>query len=324
MKTSQCKFLIGLLLAFLCLTAYSQQPAATTEPTGPIVELPVMVLDAKKTLINDIKKEDIQVVENKAEQKILSVERDERPVDIVIAIDSTGSFRSVLPYAVDSAARIIKGCRPTDESLIERFVSSDKITILQDFTANRSALLQSLFQLRVEGGQSAVLDAIYTAGDHLSKHKPDEDRRKVLAIITDGEDRNSYYKTQDVISFLQQKGVQVFPLAITSELDDKRFYKQSAKERAEKLLSSLANETGGRVFFSKSPKELGDGAEEVIRSLRTSFRLTFKSSDTSAIKGFRKVEVRQAPSGGDKRTIISAPGYFFNPAVSLSNKTPSN
>ena len=313
------------LLTSLCPTAYSQQPAATTEPTGPIVKLPVMVLDAKKTLIDDIKKEDFQVVENKTEQKILSVERDERPIDIAIAIDSTGSFRDLLPYAIEAAKMIINDRRPADEIFLESFVSSDKIRTIQEFTTDRSALLLSLLRFRVEGGQSAVLDAVYMAGDHLAKHNPEEDRRKVLVIITDGEERNSYYKSEDVINLLHLKGVQVFPLAITTKLDEgSGFIRQSPKERAEKLLKKLADETGGRVFYSKTPKQLGEGTEEVIRSLKTSFRVTFQSSNTSAIKGFRNVEVKQAPSGGDKRTIISAPGYFFNPDVSLSNKTPSN
>ena len=312
------------LVTSLCLTAYSQQPAATTERPGPIVKLPVMVLDAKKTLIDDIKKEDIQVVENKAEQKILSVERDERPIDIAIAIDSTGSFRDLLPFAIEAAKMIINDRRAPDEIFIESFVSSDKIRTIQEFTTDRSALLLSLLRFRVEGGQSAVLDAVYMAGDHLSKHHPEEDRRKVLVIITDGEERNSYYKTEDVINLLHEKGVQVFPLAITTKLDEGTgFIRQSPKEKAEKLLKKLADETGGRVLYSKTPKQLGEGTEEVIRSLKTSFRLTFQSTNTSAVKGFRKVEVKQNPSV-DKRTIISAPGYFFSPDVSISNKTPSN
>jgi Ca-activated chloride channel family protein len=312
------------IVTSLCLNVYSQQPAATTEPAGPIVKLPLIVIDSNKQSIDAIKKEDIQVFENKAEQKVLSIERDERPIDIAIAIDSTGSFRDLLPYAIEAAKMVINDRRPKDEIFLESFVSSDKIRTIQEFTTDRSALLLSLLRFRVEGGQSAVLDAVYMAGDHLSKHTPEEDRRKVLVIITDGEDRNSYYKTEDVINLLHEKGVQVFSLAITTKLDgESGFIRQSPKERAEKLLKKLADETGGRVVYSKTPKQLAEGTEEVIRSLRTSFRLTFQSSNTSAIKGFRRVEVKQIPSS-DKRTSISAPGYFFNPTASLSNRNPSN
>ena len=311
------------MFASLCLTVHSQQPAAVNEPGGPVVRLPLIVVDSKNQSVDAIRKEDLQVIESKLEQKILTVERDERPIDIAIAIDSSGSFRDLIPYAIDAAKMIINDRQSTDEIFVEKFISSDKISTLQEFTTDRSALLLSLLRLRPEGGQSAVLDAIYVGADHLWKHKPDEDRRKALIIITDGEERNSFYKTEDVINSLHEKGVQVFPLAITTKLDgDSGFIRQSPKERAEKLLKKLADESGGRVFYSKTPKQLDDGTRELIRSLRTSFRLTFQSSNTSAIKGFRKVEVKQVSSAVDKHTIIAARGYFFSPVVSVSNKTP--
>jgi Ca-activated chloride channel family protein len=312
------------MVTALYRTVYSQQPAAISEPAGPIVKLPLIVIDSKNQSVDAIRKEGLQVIESKVEQKVLTIERDERPIDIAIAIDSSGSFRDLIPYAIEAAKRIINDRRPTDEIFVEKFISSDKISTLQEFTTDRSALLLSLLRLRPEGGQSAVLDAIYVGADHLWKHKPDEDRRKALIIITDGEERNSFYKTEDVINLLQEKGVQVFALAITTKLDGESvFIRQSPKERAEKFLKKLADESGGRVFYSKTPKQLDDGTEELIRSLRTSLRLTFKSSNTSAIKGFRKVEVKQIPSGADKYTVIAARGYFFSRGVNVSNKTPS-
>jgi Ca-activated chloride channel family protein len=312
------------IVTALCRTVYSQQPAAISEPAGPIVKLPIIVVDSKNQSVDAIRKEELQVIESKLEQKILSLERDERPIDIAIAIDSSGSFRDLIPYAIEAAKTIINDRRPTDEIFVEKFISSDKISTLQEFTTDRSALLLSLIRLRPEGGQSAVLDAIYVAADHLWKHKPDEDRRKALIIITDGEERNSFYKAEDVINSLHEKSVQVFALAITTKLDgDSGFIRQSPKERAEKLLKKVADESGGRVFYSKTPKQLGDGTEDLIRTLRTLLRLTFQSSNTSAIKGFRKVEVKPIPSGVDKYTIIAARGYFFSPTVSVSDKKPS-
>ena len=310
-----------LIVTALYRTVYSQQPAAISEPARPIVKLPLIVVDSKNQSMDAITKEELQVIENRAEQKILSVERDERPIDIAIAIDSSGSFEGLMPYAIEAAKLIINERRPIDEVFIESFVSSDKIETVQEFTTDRSALLQSLLRLRTQVGQSAVFDAIYLAADHFWKYKLGEDRRKALVIITDGEERNSFYKIEDVINLLQEKGVQVFALAITTKLDPNGgFIRKSPKERAEQFLNSLASETGGRVFFSKTPKELGDGTEEVIRNLKTSLCLTYQSFNTSNRKGFRKVEVKQIASGGDKRTIISPRGYFFSKAGSPSNK----
>lgn len=300
------------LLTFGGVSYTQQPPTSTNEATGPSVTLNLIVLDAANHSVDKVEKEDVRVIENKLEQKIVSVERDQRPTDIAIAIDASGSFEGFLPYAVAAAKLIIDNRRPLDEISIEIFISSDQIYTVQQFTTDSGALLKGLNLIKSGGGQSAVIDAIYLEAGHLGMHKPNEDRRKVMVIITDGEDRNSYYKAQDATRVVQEKNVQVFALAITTKLDSESgFIRASPQEQAQKLLRNLTKETGGRAFFSMKPKQLSDYTSEIIRNLMTSFRLTYQSSNNSSKGGIRKVEVEIVRSEGKKRTAIAPRSYVF-------------
>jgi Ca-activated chloride channel homolog len=302
----------------LCAPCYSQQVSGpATEPTGPVVKVNLIVVDANDHSVDVFKKDDIRVVENKVEQTVISLERDQRPIDIIIAIDATGSFRDLLPYAITAAKLVIEERRPTDEVGLLRFVSSDKIDMVQEFSTDSQALINSLSLFRPQGGQSAVVDAIYLGVDHLAKHKPEQHRRKALIVFTDGEERNSYYKQDVLLKQLQEKGVQIFPLAITMKLDKTGgLLRASPKDRAERFLKTIAGESGGRAFFSKAPRDLGNATEEAMRSLQRSFLVTFRSADTTDKRGFRRVEVKTAP--GVKEKAIAPPGYFLTPATDIS------
>ena len=66
--------------------------------------------------------------------------------------------------------------------------------------------------------------------NHLAERGAGNYRRKVLILLTDGEDRNSYYKYEALIKQLQDKGVQVFAVGLTSELSfEEDFSRVSAK-----------------------------------------------------------------------------------------------
>jgi Ca-activated chloride channel family protein len=199
-----------------------------------------------------------------------------------------------------------------------QFISSDKIETVHDFSTNNETLVNRLSLFRPEDGQSAIVDALFLGAGHLQKYKAEEDRRKVLVVITDGEDRNSYYKKEDLLKRLRETRVQVFALAITTKLDNESgFIRTNPRERAEKFLRSIVNETGGRLLFSKTPRELGEATEEVLRNLNRSFLIIYRSTETRGKKGFHKVDVTLISDL--KQKPIAAQGYFA-PDKDLSNK----
>jgi Ca-activated chloride channel family protein len=283
----------------------------SAQSAGPRVELNLIVTDKDNKSVNTIKKEDIHVFEDKVEQTVVTLEADERPVDCILAIDASGSFRSFLGAALQATQLLVQNRRPADEIAIERFISSDKIDSLCDFTTDGKALIESLRLFKIEGGQSAVIDGLYVAVDAVSEHnKSSGDRRKAVVLISDGEDRNSFYKIDALLKRLRQRNAQVFVIGITMDLNKEAgLVMRSPRERAEKLLTSVAQDSGGRTFFVRDGKQLVDATAQIINHLRTQFRVTYISSNGTK-PGFRKTEVKLSSPNGEKRTAIVAPGYY--------------
>ncbi|HSE17487.1 MAG TPA: VWA domain-containing protein [Pyrinomonadaceae bacterium] len=293
-----------LALVLVSLALSSTLLAQDTKPAGKTVELRMIVTDSEKKSVDKIQKEDVHVIEDKAEQTVLSVERDDRPIDLVLAIDSSGSVRSLFPTVLESGRVLIINRRPEDEILVERFIGSEKIESMQEFTSDGKLLLTAIDKFFIEKGQSAVIDALYVAANAFAKfNKTSKERRKVVVIITDGEDRNSFYKQEQLVKFLHQTGVQVFALGLVTELDKEAgLIRLSPRDKAEKLLKTVTSETGGRVFFPGNKTELIDSLQQLITDLRGQFRITYQPSREK--KGFRKVEVKLASPNGEKRNAI--------------------
>jgi len=297
----------AILVLALSFTLFAQEPA--TKPAGPTVQLSLIVTDSKNKSLNTVSKEDIHLVEDKVEQTVLSLDPDTRPVDLGLVIDASGSVRSVMQSIIEGARLVVTNRQPPDEIFIERFISSDKIQKLQDFTKDEDVLTKALQSIYVEGGQSAIVDAVYTAAHYVAEHNQNADRRKALVLFTDGEDRMSTYNLEKLIKLLHQEKVQVFVIGLTLDLDEQgSINRPSPRHKAEKLLTTIADETGGRVFFPKEKTELVDSIMQIIHDLRGQFRITYQSSNAD-LKALHKIEVKLDPLNGQKRKAIVPRGY---------------
>lgn len=283
------------------------------QTSGPRVELSLIVVQQDNRPIDTIRKEDVHVFEGKVEQTILSVKPDTRPVDLAMAIDCSGSFRKSFAAATDAARAIIRSARPEDEIFIEKFVTGE-VEKVHDFSRDTKSLLKMVDQLYIEGGQSAVVDGIYMAVQYVADHDPSRaDRRKAVVVITDGEDRNSYYRAEGLLQLARAHDVQVFLLGLTSDLKSTTAAnKPGPRERAETLLKLIARETAGRAFFPANHDDLLlNAVPQVVSDLRKQFVITYQSSDDSAKQGFRLVEVTVDQPAGEKWTVVAPHAYYF-------------
>lgn len=299
-----------ILFLALSSTLLAQEPTPpAAKPAGPTVQLSLIVTDSKNKSLNTISKEEIHLVEDKVDQTVLGLDPDARPVDLGLAIDASGSMRRLIGATLEAARLLVVNRQPNDEIFIERFISTDKIQRLQDFTKDVNVLDRALGQMFVEGGQSAIVDAVYTAAHYVAEHNRNADRRKVLVLFTDGEDRASTYKLEKLLTLLRQEKVQVFVVGLTVDLNNESSStRMSSRDKAEKLLNTLAEETGGRAFFPKEKDELVDSIAQIVHDLQGQFRLTYQSSDGEK-KGFRNVEVKLISQSGEKRKAIVPRGY---------------
>ena len=298
-----------LAMAVASLVTQAQQSAPSPTAAGPRVELPLIITGKSREPVTSLGKDEIRVIEDRVEQIVESVEPDIRATDYGLVIDGSGSLRSTMLDVVTAARLIIENRRPTDQVFVEQFVTSDLITILQDFSVDNKALIDSLKTIRIAPGPTAVIDGVYFAAEHLvARHKNTTDRRRVLVVITDGEDRGSSRRLNDLTTFLREQDIQVFVIGFMDELDRAAgVVRRSPRSRAEELLKKLAEETGGRVFFPHKRSEVTDGATQISQDLRSLFRITYQSQDSTST-GFRKVQVKLISPAG--RTAIVPRGYY--------------
>jgi hypothetical protein len=167
-----------------------------------LVNLNVRVVDRNNRPVNNLTQNDFKVYEDNALQPIEFFSKSEVPTNYSLVIDNSGSLRLQLDKVIEASKILVATNRPDDETSVVRFVSSDKIEIVQDFTNNKSDLNEALDNLFIEGGQTAIIDAVYLAADKVDTYEktrnPNDRKRRALVLVSDGEDRDSFYKEQQL------------------------------------------------------------------------------------------------------------------------------
>ena len=297
-----------------------------------LVTLHVRVIDRNNRPINRIGKGEFRVFEDGVEQRIFDFNEEEVPVIYGLAVDTSGSLRPQFNQVIEAAKTIVNSNKKGDETFLERFISSDKIETVQDFSDKKDVLLDGLDNLYIEGGQTAVVDGVYLAAEHVAQYQKGTEadrRRRALIVVTDGEDRMSYYQEADLMRRLREEDVQIFVIGFVNELDaEKGFISKSPKTKAVNLINRLASETGGRAFFPQSISELPQIANEIVRDMRTQYVISYDPTNKAHDGTFRSIKVQVAqPAGSDKRIALTRSGRTAvtpsTAAKPVTNPTPA-
>jgi Ca-activated chloride channel family protein len=276
-----------------------------------LVNLHVRVIDRNNRPVNDVKREEFRVFEDNAPQKVEFFSREEVPISYGLVVDNSGSMKPLLEKVIEATRVLINENKPGDETFLLRFVDSDEIKLLQDFTANKDDLFDALDQMHTEGGQTAIVDAVYLAAEHTAEYKKgdalNDKRRRAMILVTDGEDRSSYYKLTQLFDFLRENDVQIYVIGFTSELDaEGGFIRKSSKDKATELINKLATETGGRAFFPASLAELPGVAHEITKDMRTQYVIGYYPTNGKRDGTVRQIKVQVADEGKrDHRIAIT-------------------
>lgn len=293
-----------------------------------LVTLNVRVIDRNNRPIDNVRENEFHVFEDGVGQPIESFTREEVPISYGLAVDTSGSLRSQLQAVIDAGKTIINSNKSGDETFLVRFISSDKIETVQDFTPNKDLLMDGLDSLYVEGGQTAIIDAVYLSSERVAEYKKGDDndrRRRALIVITDGEDRNSFYKEPQLFQRLREEDVQIYVIGFVNELDkDAGFIRKSPRDKAVALINRLATETGGRAFFPQSISELPQIASEIVRDLRTQYVLSYNPTNKLRDGTFRAIRVAvDDASSRDKRIALTRNGRIAPKGGVVGPKPPA-
>jgi Ca-activated chloride channel family protein len=222
-------------------------------------------------------------------------------------------MRQQLDKVIEAGRVLISTNKPEDESLVIRFVGKDKIEIVQNFTSNKQDLMDALDNLYIEGGQTAIRDAVYLAVENIDEYekskKADDHKRRALILVSDGEDRASYYNDKQLMDLLRESEVQIYVIGFLDDLSkDGGFISKSPREKAKAFLDSLAQETGGKAYYPASVNDLPALAREISNELRTQYSIGYIPSNDRKDGTYRsiKVQVTDGPGGSHRVPITRA------------------
>jgi Ca-activated chloride channel family protein len=281
----------------------SQQPqpgssgAYTLHVDAEEVVLNCTVLDGKGELVNDLTKSNFRVFEDKTLQTVLSLQHQDTPVSIGLLVDNSGSMASKRAAVASAALDLVKASNPQDEAFLINF--SDQAYLDQDFTSDLDKLQNGLSHLSQSGG-TALYDTIVTAAGKMedSATRP----RKVLIVITDGDDNSSMLTLDNAIHSVQDmQGPIIYSIGLLFGGDKSR--------HARRDLEALSSETGGIAFFPGSLKDIDSVVAEVARDIRNQYAIAYRSSKASA-GGYHMVKVDAHAQGHGKLTVYTRSGYL--------------
>jgi len=261
---------------------FAQVPQTTIRTEVALVNIIFTAVDGKGRFVRDLKRDDFQVFEDRQAQKIEYfsdlAKEDDVPLTVALLVDTSGSVKGKLEYEKSTAAEFFRQIlRPnTDLALIIQFDSD--VNLVQDFTQNQDSLVAALDSLRA-GNSTALYDAIFLAAEDRLKL---ETGRKVIVVITDGDDTSSKLRKDDAIEAAQKNDVLVYGIGVRGE-DGANFG----------VLKEFARKTGG-AFFSPRPKisEVLDAFRAIGEELQGQYSLAYTSTNMRRDGSFRSVEIR--------------------------------
>ena len=271
------------------------------------VKANLLISNPDGTFSDSIKPEEVKIYENGVEQKITYFARRQNILNVGLVVDNTGSMRILLDEIVKAGSIIAANIKPTDEAFVVRFVDRTKISVEQEWTSNRAELIAALENLYIEGGQSAITDALVLSAEKIfQRAKSDNTKRYALILISDGEERDSFYKFDELIKFLDKTDIQIFMLSYANSAP------KNPKE-ALKFSNKLAFETGGivRVLSKKrTSEEITDSLKAIVGELNSNYIIEYTSTNQKRDGLVRKLTVQIADGAkGEKRQPTLREGF---------------
>jgi VWFA-related protein len=221
------------------------------------------------------------------------------PLRVGLLLDVSGSITDRFTFEQESAIRFFNQIlrTHTDQAFVLAFDSVSTLT--QDFTDDPNLLATGVRKL-TPGGGSAVFDAIHTAATKkLMTVRADRPVRRVIILISDGEDNQSTVTQQAMIEAARRAEVTVYAISTNTS---------NTVSRGDKVMRRIAEETGGRVFFPNKAEDVVRAFNTIQDELRSQYSLSYKPADFMADGRYRKIEIQ--PRSDKKLTIRARKGYF--------------
>src|SRR2546427_12479039 len=318
-------FLTGILL--LTVAVASGQPAKAQKPaplpTPPAeagqekvtvttrrVRLPITVTDKKGQFVSGLSQSDFLVLEDKVPQQIDSFSNEQNnnlPLYVGVLMDTSPSTAGKLKFEQESAMNFIQTVvRPRrDRVLFATF--DDQITLRQDFTDRLELLDRAVFAIKKTGEKTALYDAIWQFCDEKLRSAQG---RRALVVITDGDDTYSRVDINDAIDIAQRTETTLFAISTKAGLSSAVPGVESGqvKDRGDKDLDRLCDETGGMAFFTGDMLSLERSFSKIAKELRSQYLITYRHTNDRYDGSYRRVDVKLS-NGHENLKLRTKRGY---------------
>ena len=274
------------------------------------VRLPITVVNKKGQFVPGLTKNDFSIFEDKVPQQVETFSDDlgeALPLYVVVLMDTSPSTSGKLKFEQESAKNFIYTVvRPRrDRVLFATF--DDEINLRQDFTDKLDLLDKAVDGVKKLGNQTALFDAVWQFCDEKLRSVAG---RRVMVIVTDGEDTYSRANIRDAIDIAQRTETTIFAISTKAGFLSTvpGVEAGQVKDQKDRDLVTLAEETGGIAFFTGDMLSLERSFTKISKELRAQYLLTYKPLNDRYDGSFRKIEVKLATGHGDLK-IRTKRGY---------------
>jgi Ca-activated chloride channel family protein len=294
----------------------NQLPPITV--TSGLVHLVATVTDKRRSFITDLDQNDFKVLENGVPQDIRFFGREtDLPLRIGLLLDTSNSIRPRLSFeqeaAIDFLTRVIR--RNKDMAFLMTFDNEPEI--VQNFTGDLSLLTDAIHKQRAGGG-TALHDAIYRASELLLNPPlpkgPDPEVRRVIVVISDGDDNLSDHALSDAIDAAIRSEVAIYAISTNTDwlaIDDASKPSKYHLADGDKMLQTFADQTGGRSYFPYKVDDLAQSFLDIGNELRSQYYIAYAPTIPLSKGQYRKIEVITDRKNAIVRT---RKGYYAVPS----------
>jgi VWFA-related protein len=292
-------------ISLTTLAQQKTQPPPDQEETLSVnvdlVNVLFTVADKKGKFIADLKQDFFKVFEDGRPMPITNFSAETNlPLTIALLIDTSGSVRDRLRFEQEAAIEFFYSTlmRGKDRALVIGFDSG--VDLIQDYTDDPEKLSKSIRSMRAGGGTS-LYDAVHVA---TSEKLAGQNGRRIMVIISDGDDNSSRTSLTEVLENVQRNDVVIYTISTNST-----GMGGEKSGRGDKVLKTLSDETGGRMFSPLKVEDLNSNFANIAEELRLQYALAYRSTNQLRNGAFRKIRIEPA----SKNYVVRARNGYYAP-----------
>jgi VWFA-related protein len=283
----------GAVLAF----PQQNEGEAVFTSDAKLVELHATVAAPDGTLLTDIPESAFRVFEDGVRQEIKVFRREDAPVSLGFVVDQSASMSDKHARVSTALMTLVSASNPGDEEFVITFNESAKLAL--DFTQDQARLGAVLRKIEANG-QTALRDALSLGIEHLTRSAKND--RKVLIIVTDGEDNSSVIDLDRLKREARQSGVLIYAIGLLNASTERE------AARAKKDLDTMTFETGGEAFYPAVLGEVDGIARHVAHDLRNQYTIAYSPTNTKQDGTFRHIKLEVTSPA--EAIVTTRTGYY--------------